>query len=228
MLPQTLEPDSTEPWSNPASAHAHTNDYQNAQQQQHQPPYQAHDPALLKFPDVPTTELPPIQPSSVLGPRDDGTLPSISSLTGQQYHRASSQLTDGSNSRQASAAPQPPWSSLSPRSGHYSRPADSPARMDLDTSSNSAVSAASPDYFHDGRASSVSLDDPDVRLAAEALGDLRAGMFRSSLFFHSSYNTSVEPAANGDTFRFSIFSSEFTCIAAGAISFSQFSIFTST
>jgi hypothetical protein len=35
--------------------------------------------------------------------------------------------------------------------------------MDLDVGSN-------------GRASSVSLDDPDVRMAAEALGDLRAGM----------------------------------------------------
>lgn len=54
---------------------------------------------------------------------------------------------------------------------------DSPARMDLDTSSNSVASAASPDRFLDGRASSVSLDDPDVRLAAEALGDLRAGRF---------------------------------------------------
>ena len=50
-----------------------------------------------------------------------------------------------------------------------------PMRMDLDTSSNSGASAASPDRFADGRASSVSLDDPDVRMAAEALGDLRAG-----------------------------------------------------
>jgi hypothetical protein len=50
--------------------------------------------------------------------------------------------------------------------------------MDMDASSSSAmsVSAASPDCLYDGRASSVSLDDPDVRLAAEALGDLRAGM----------------------------------------------------
>jgi transcriptional repressor OPI1 len=50
--------------------------------------------------------------------------------------------------------------------------------MEVDVSSNSAlsVSAASPDQFTEGRASSVSLDDPDVRLAAEALGDLRAGM----------------------------------------------------
>lgn len=50
-------------------------------------------------------------------------------------------------------------------------------KMDVDTSSNSGASAASPDRFADGRASSVSLDDPDVRMAAEALGDLRAGQF---------------------------------------------------
>jgi hypothetical protein len=47
--------------------------------------------------------------------------------------------------------------------------------MELDASSNSVISAASPDRTHELRASSVSLDDPDVRLAAEALGDLRAG-----------------------------------------------------
>ena len=40
---------------------------------------------------------------------------------------------------------------------------------------NGIFSAASP-----GRAGSVNLDDPDVRLAAEALGDLRAGMQTSA------------------------------------------------
>jgi hypothetical protein len=50
--------------------------------------------------------------------------------------------------------------------------------MDLDTGTNSVNSNASPDRYDrygDGRAPSVNLDDPDVRLAAEALGDLRAG-----------------------------------------------------
>ncbi|OTB00167.1 hypothetical protein M426DRAFT_66388 [Hypoxylon sp. CI-4A] len=51
--------------------------------------------------------------------------------------------------------------------------------MDIDTSSSSGVSAPSPDRFQDGRASSVSLDDPDVRMAAEALGDLRADFVSS-------------------------------------------------
>lgn len=49
--------------------------------------------------------------------------------------------------------------------------------MDVDASSNSVTSTASPDGRNEGRAGSVNLniDDPDVRLAAEALGDLRAG-----------------------------------------------------
>ncbi|KAI8625585.1 transcription factor Opi1 [Xylariaceae sp. FL1651] len=43
------------------------------------------------------------------------------------------------------------------------------------------MSAASPDRFQDGRSSSVSLDDPDVRMAAEALGDLRADFVSSPI-----------------------------------------------
>ncbi|KAL6849089.1 transcriptional regulator opi1 [Amphichorda felina] len=57
--------------------------------------------------------------------------------------------------------------------------ADSPLTMDLDTASNSAASAASPDSRSHGRAGSVNLDDPDVWLAAEALGDLRADFVSS-------------------------------------------------
>jgi len=44
---------------------------------------------------------------------------------------------------------------------------ESPRTMDIDT----------PDSRRRG-GSVLSIDDPDVRLAAEALGDLRAGMFR--------------------------------------------------
>ncbi|KAI0427139.1 transcription factor Opi1-domain-containing protein [Xylaria sp. FL1042] len=53
--------------------------------------------------------------------------------------------------------------------------------MDGDVNSTSTVSTASPDRFPDGRASSVSLDDPDVRMAAEALGDLRADFVSSPI-----------------------------------------------
>ncbi|KAI1505824.1 transcription factor Opi1 [Biscogniauxia marginata] len=70
--------------------------------------------------------------------------------------------------------------------------------MDIDTSSNSGVSAASPDRFQDGRASSVSLDDPDVRMAAEALGDLRADFVSSPPGKHTPLPASPpHPHANG-------------------------------
>ncbi|MBE3043165.1 hypothetical protein IMZ48_11455 [Candidatus Bathyarchaeota archaeon] len=130
------------------------------------PPYQSHDPASLQFPDAPTTDLPPIQPVSALAQENGNTLPSLSSVTGNQSFQAPSHLTDSSPA---------PWPAQPHRDSLQPRAAESPARMDLETSSNSVASAASPDYF-DGRAGSVSLDDPDVRLAAEALGDLRAGM----------------------------------------------------
>jgi hypothetical protein len=69
-----------------------------------------------------------------------------------------------------------PWPALGRLDSVQARAAGSPARMDIDTGSGSVTSAATSDHF-EGRAGSVSLDDPDVRLAAEALGDLRSGMF---------------------------------------------------
>jgi hypothetical protein len=59
---------------------------------------------------------------------------------------------------------QPGPSQLSPKS----RPAlvESPGMMDIDT----------PDSRGRRGGSVLSIDDPDVRLAAEALGDLRAGI----------------------------------------------------
>lgn len=138
------------------------------------PSYQSHDPSTLQFPDAPTTDLPPIQPASALGQENGNALPSLSSVTGcQSFLHAPSQVADSSNTPQPPPAPSQ-WAAQGHRDSFQPRAAESPAKMDAETSSNSAVSAASPEYF-DGRASSVSLDDPDVRLAAEALGDLRAG-----------------------------------------------------
>ena len=57
--------------------------------------------------------------------------------------------------------------------------ADDALKMDVDASSTGTLSAASPDRNYDARSNSVSLDDPDVRIAAEALGDLRAGVYFS-------------------------------------------------
>lgn len=56
---------------------------------------------------------------------------------------------------------------------------DAASAMDMDTRSNSVVSMASTDGPLDSRSASVTLDDPDVRLAAEALGDLRADFVSS-------------------------------------------------
>ncbi|KAI0191086.1 transcription factor Opi1-domain-containing protein [Astrocystis sublimbata] len=67
--------------------------------------------------------------------------------------------------------------------------------MDTDTSSNSTLSAASPDRSpmnldslaslairSNERASSVSIDDPDVRIAAEALSNLQANFVPSPIY----------------------------------------------
>jgi transcriptional repressor OPI1 len=68
-----------------------------------------------------------------------------------------------------------PWPSLNPLTAYYSPNSTSaiasPERTDADIS-RTVSAIASP---RDGRAASVNMDDPDVRLAAEALGDLRAG-----------------------------------------------------
>ncbi|KAH9909540.1 transcription factor Opi1 [Xylariomycetidae sp. FL2044] len=69
--------------------------------------------------------------------------------------------------------------------------------MDVDSPSTSAVGAASPERVQDGRASSVSLDDPDVRLAAEALSNLRADFVSSPSNVHSSLPGSPRSQSNG-------------------------------
>lgn len=165
---------------------------------------QSHDPKLLRFPDAPTTELAPILPAAKHNDNVGHNLPSLSSVTGpppprftpivaqsqpieaqqhqHQHHQPQSQPQSTTSSLKRSSTTTVPlthWPSLNPLTTYYTpshaQSADSPARMDLDVVSNSAMSAASPDRFYEGRAASVSLDDPDVRMAAEALGDLRAG-----------------------------------------------------
>ncbi|KAM0421538.1 hypothetical protein ACHAPT_010712 [Fusarium lateritium] len=120
----------------------------------------------MKLPDVPNTELPPL---SHLEADNDIKLPSLSSLT-------SDMALDPPKNHWPPLNPIHPYHTLAPLGPQTM---DSPTRMDLDASSNSVVSAPSPDRFLDARSSSVSLDDPDVRLAAEALGDLRADFISS-------------------------------------------------
>lgn len=126
---------------------------------------QVHDPSTLSFPEAPKTELPPIQSQGEVTTGTNHSLPSLSSVTGPQPHLYGSPRTT-----EPSYSPEPlgttQWPSMNPLTTFYSpshvQAINSPQRMDVDVGSN-------------GRASSVSLDDPDVRMAAEALGDLRAG-----------------------------------------------------
>ncbi|KHN94927.1 clock controlled protein [Metarhizium album ARSEF 1941] len=108
---------------------------------------------------------------------NDKILPSLSSVTGVYGFRGDP-LLDHQN-----LPPQPPhWPPLNGPLAFRQSPsasahrADSPATMDLD-GSNSVASAPSPDRH--SSSNSLNLDDPDVRIAAEALGDLRADFVSS-------------------------------------------------
>jgi len=123
---------------------------------------------LPPFPDAPTAELPPIQShSDRFGSASKHTLPSLSSVTGVPppalppiQHRQPEPIKH--------------WPSLNPLTAFYApshmQPAEPPQHMDR------GLSPTSPDRSYEHRAGSVSLDDPAVRAAAEALGELRAGM----------------------------------------------------
>ena len=161
-------------------------------------------------PDAAATELPGLSPrSSLERPRSSAVvLPSLSSITGDIPRPDAMMLNH--NQPTAEMPSWPPLSAYPPHGQHpppsslhssqslhglasFQHPhppslplpalqrLDSPATMDLDASSNSAASATSPDRQHAVRSASLNLDDPDVRLAAEALGDLRAGKLRCPL-----------------------------------------------
>ncbi|KAI1812794.1 transcription factor Opi1-domain-containing protein [Poronia punctata] len=126
--------------------------------------------------------------------RGNHSLPSLSSIT-SSASISPSPLTPHHGS---SSAPQRPpeapppvshWPSLNPLTAYYTpshvQDPEPPLRMDVDSPNNNngrsgaSPNSASSDQFHNGRSSSVSLDDPDVRMAAEALGDLRADFVSS-------------------------------------------------
>ncbi|TGJ78996.1 hypothetical protein E0Z10_g9769 [Xylaria hypoxylon] len=137
----------------------------------------------------------------ISGSHNSHSLPSISSITASASSSLSSSPSPSiqhfaSSSRRSPPVPSPVthWPSLNPFTAYYNpshvQNPEPPLQMDVDISSNSASSAnssstavnsVSPDRFYGGRASSVSLDDPDVRMAAEALGDLRADFVSSPI-----------------------------------------------
>jgi hypothetical protein len=120
-------------------------------------------PLALSFPSDSTTELAPIQPRRELsaGPSVQ-TLPPLSSLTAAQHHVSLPKPPEPSQSAPYSR-PTNHWPSLNPFTTYYKpsylEPAESPPSIVSDP----------------GASRSVSLDDPDVRIAAEALGQMRTG-----------------------------------------------------
>lgn len=131
-----------------------------------------HDPNTLQLPSIPN--LPSIHP--------ERTLPPISSLTQESdHHFRSVEPPDHAHpplNHLRIEEPPPFWPSANPLTAYYqptgshvsplsktNMSADSPTAMDLDTDSRGRRGC-----------SVLSMDDPDVRMAAEALGDLRAGI----------------------------------------------------
>ncbi|ESZ98586.1 hypothetical protein SBOR_1036 [Sclerotinia borealis F-4128] len=125
------------------------------------PSYASHDPQTIHLPSIPTADLPPIHHERVLPP-----LPLVSTETKYRQESTAEPPLIWPSSNPLTAYYQPGPSQLSPKI-MARRSTDSPNGMDLDLSDNRARRGGSV----------LSIDDPDVRLAAEALGDLRAGMF---------------------------------------------------
>ncbi|ROV92444.1 hypothetical protein VSDG_06636 [Cytospora chrysosperma] len=143
-------------------------------------PQPNHDLSALSFLDPPSNELAPLQFNPSLD-NSLNSLPSLASLTGSST--SSSRFFAPSSATSDTSYSPPPrpraWPTGNPYSVYYNAPsADSPARMDIDGMSHGMRGPMSPDPMG-ARASSVSLDDPDVRMAAEALGDLKADFVSS-------------------------------------------------
>jgi hypothetical protein len=114
---------------------------------------QSHDPSTLQFPAAPTTQVSSINHARILPP--------ISAIRPEAVAFAEPSPFAWPSSNPLTAYYQPGPSQLSPKN----KSIDSPGGMDIDT----------PDSRGRRGGSVLSIDDPDVRIAAEALGDLRAG-----------------------------------------------------
>jgi len=68
------------------------------------------------------------------------------------------------------------WPSQNPLTAYYQ---PGPSQLSPKIGSPSQIAHLTPDSAGRRGGSVVSIDDPDVRIAAEALGDLRAGIFWS-------------------------------------------------
>ncbi|KAL2019015.1 hypothetical protein VTK56DRAFT_10180 [Thermocarpiscus australiensis] len=140
-------------------------------------------PLALSFGDEPT-ELAPIQPPHERSAISSQTLPPLSAVTGTQPQRHAPIPEPPEPSYAAPySRPTNHWPSLNPFTTYYTpsylEPVESAPTRSVDPQKSPGL-----------RASSVSLDDPDVRIAAEALGHLRTD-FVSSTRNQSTQSTSV-------------------------------------
>ncbi|KAL3423174.1 hypothetical protein PVAG01_04921 [Phlyctema vagabunda] len=124
----------------------------------------SHDPESISLPSVPTTELPTIHHERRLPP-----LP-LAPIEQRFRTEPASEPFVWPSSNPLTAYYQPGPAKLSP-THKATHSIDSPGGMDLDSST--------PDSHGRRGGSVVSMDDPDVRIAAEALGDLRADFITS-------------------------------------------------
>ncbi|CRK24050.1 hypothetical protein BN1708_003741 [Verticillium longisporum] len=162
-------------------------------------------PSYQNHPQSRAELLPPIlPPAAVHHDPASNKLPSLSSLTGPpppsrnpppiptSRPSTSTSISSSATTKTAPASQEPAapaithWPSMNPFTTYYTpshvqQAVQSPAKMDVDTTSSAGNShtGTSPDRLYDARSVSVSLDDPEVRLAAEALGDLRADFVNS-------------------------------------------------
>jgi hypothetical protein len=125
---------------------------------------QSHDPQSLNFPSAPAADLPPIH--------HERTLPPLPPAPAEPRYRPEEHQFVWPSSNPLTAYYQSGPSQLSPKN----KSADSPSTVDVDT----------PDSRGRRGGSVLSIDDPDVRIAAEALGDLRAGgIYTDSIITYS-------------------------------------------
>lgn len=126
---------------------------------------QSHDPQSIHLPSVPTTDPPPVN--------HERTLPPLPSAPAEPWFR-----TEPAEQQYQSS----PWPSSNPLTAYY-QPGPSQIsptnKATLSTDSPSAMDIDTPDSRGRRGGSVLSMDDPDVRIAAEALGDLRADFIGS-------------------------------------------------
>ncbi|KAI6784949.1 Clock-controlled protein-like protein [Emericellopsis cladophorae] len=121
-----------------------------------------------------------IPPISLQNDNQRHVLPPLSQLAGVQSLPIRTETTGMTNYPPQWSTPSVPTAQEMPAPPAPIYRSDPRSLADADNyGSNSVSSVASSEYRADARSASVNIDDPDVRIAAEALGDLRADFVSS-------------------------------------------------